>query len=280
MKIITLGTGESCDFHSNKLNLLNPDIKKFAFHRTFMLLKERNIDVDYWTWTDPDAAESGLEWMVKNPQAKHPIIILPYWAQSLVDFERLYYVPGNLQGPRILKHFELLNTEAVKKNIVFINNAINNVFEVKQIKNGRFDREQVVFHTPTYKYPYLIMKKGDYSFKVPVVLQKNKPLKDHHLPYNYGPENVFTRHLLPICHYLRATEVYNLGCDNSGLGFNRQVPQWGGDSIDNINSTLSYFKLWKKWEPLHHMKIYRCMEDRFTNIGDIMPYKSLEELYA
>ena len=47
MRIIALGTGESCDHHSTKLNNLAPDIEKIAFHRTFMLLKERGVDVDY-----------------------------------------------------------------------------------------------------------------------------------------------------------------------------------------------------------------------------------------
>lgn len=253
MKIITLGTGESCDFHSSKLNNLNPSIKKFAFHRTFMLLKERGVDVDYWTWTDPDAAESGLKWMEENPNLPHPKIILPYWSKSYSDIIKFYQIADNLKGSRIKYHFQLLHSPNIIKNVTFLNNAVHNLIQNHLIKGHRFDNKQVVFHTPKK-----LTKNGDTA---------------------YGAENVFTRHLLPICHYLGATEVYNLGLDNQGLGFNRGVPQWKNQSYE-VKESLEYFKQWRKWKEHHNMEIYRCMEDRFTNIGDILPYKPLEELYA
>lgn len=253
MKIITLGTGESCDFHSSKLNNLNPNIKKFAFHRTFMLLKERGIEVDYWTWTDPDAAESGLKWMYENPNSTHPKIILPYWSKSYLDMVKFYPIPGNLKGPRIKFHFQLLHSPPIIKNVIFINNSINNTKQNHLIKGHRFDNKQVVFHTPSNP--------------------NNK------YTTSYGAENVFTRHLLPICHYLGATEVYNLGLDNQGLGFNRGIKQWH-DYPHEIKESLKYFEQWRVWEEHHNMKIYRCMEDKFTNIGNIIPYKPLEELYV
>lgn len=253
MKIITLGTGESCDFHSSKLHNLNPEIKKIAFHRAFMLLKERGIDVDYWTWTDPDAAESGLKWMVDNPDAKHPKIILPYWSKSEATIKKYYRIASNLGGGRIKKHFQMLGDGRVNKNITYLNNAINNVKESTKVEGNRFNGKQVVFHTAS-----TLTGKGAKT---------------------YGAENVFTRHLLPICHYLGAKEVYNLGLDNQGLGFNRGVSQWKNQQHE-VNESLSYFTQWRKWEKEHNMKIYRCMEDKFTNIGDILPYKPLEELYA
>ena len=249
MRIIALGTGASCDHHSSKLNNLAPNVKRIAFHRAFMLLKERGVEVDYWTWTDPDAAETGLKWIAANPKEKHPKIILPYWNRSLIDFTKFYGVAGNMKGDRINKHFALLSNEAVKKNITFLGNAVNYVFQSDIVGNERFTGKYVVFHTAFSKYEEI-----------------------------YGAENVFTRHLLPLCHYLGATEVYNLGLDNQGLGFNRGILQWKGQS-HQINESLSYFKQWMEWEKEHNMKIYRCMEDKFTNIGDIVPYKPLEDLY-
>ena len=247
MRIIALGTGASCDHHSSKLNNLAPNVKKIAFHRAFMLLKERGVEVDYWTWTDPDAAETGLKWIAANPKEKHPKIILPYWSRSESDISRFYPIAHNLKGHRIKEHFSLLNNETVKKNITFLDNAINYVKQSSLVKDNRFQNTQVVFHTQT----------GGTE---------------------YGAENVFTRHLLPICHYLGANEVYNLGLDNQGLGFNRGILQWK-DQPHQINESLSYFKQWMEWEKEHNMKIYRCMEDKFTNIGDIVPYKPLEDLY-
>tara|TARA_B110000977_G_scaffold187009_1_gene253637 strand:- start:51 stop:791 length:741 start_codon:yes stop_codon:yes gene_type:complete len=246
MKIIALGTGESCDHHSNKLDKLDPSIKKIAFHRAFILLKERNIDVDYWTWTDPDAAESGLQWMVNNPNEKHPKIILPYWNRLKEEIEKYYRIADNLRGGRLEEHFRMLNVSSVSKNITYLDNALNFVKESTKIEGNRFNGKQVVFHTA-----------GN----------------------TYGAENVFTRHLLPICHYLGAEEVYNLGLDNQGLGFNRGIYQWKNQQHE-VNESLSHFIQWRKWDKEHNMKIYRCMEDRFTNIGDILPYKPLEDLYA
>ena len=245
MRIIALGTGESCDHHSTKLNNLAPDIEKIAFHRTFMLLKERGVDVDYWTWTDPDAAESGLKWMINNPDVKHPKIILPHWGKSKEVLEKYYPINHSLRGGRLEEHFRMLNVSSVSKNITYLDNALNFVKESTKIEGNRFNGKQVVFHTS-----------GN----------------------TYGAENVFTRHLLPICHYLGANEVYNLGLDNQGLGFNRGVPQWKRQSHE-VNKSLSYFKQWMEWDKEHNMKIYRCMEDKFTNIGDIVPYKPLEDLY-
>jgi len=251
MRIITLGTGESCDHHSSKLNNLHPNIKKIAFHRAFMLLKERGVEVDYWTWTDPDAAESGLRWMVENPNENHPKIILPYWSSSEENIEKFYPIATNLRGTRIKKHFEMLNSPSVIKNVIFLKNALNYVKQPNLLEGNRFCGKQVVFHT---------------AGKI-----NNKQ--------SYGAENVFTRHLLPICHYLGASEVYNLGLDNTGLGFNRGVPQWK-NQVHEVSESLSHFIQWRKWDGDHNMKIYRCMEDKFTNIGDILPYKPLEDLYA
>ena len=246
MKLITVGTGESCQYHVDKLHKLDPSIKKIAFHRSFMVLKERNIDVDYWTWTDPGAAESGLQWMINNPEAKHPKIILPCWSKSKEVLEKYYPINHDLRGGRLEEHFRMLNVSSVSKNITYLDNALNFVKESTKIEGNRFNGKQVVFHTA-----------GN----------------------TYGAENVFTRHLLPICHYLGAEEVYNLGLDNQGFGFHKMVSQWKNQQHE-FNESLSYFIQWRKWDKEHNMKIYRCMEDRFTNIGDILPYKPLEDLYA
>ena len=247
MKIITLGTGPSCIHHADKIRNLTPDIKKLAFHRAFIYLKERGIDIDYWTWTDPHAAESGLTWMIENPDAKHPKIILPYWSRSLNDFLRFYNLNHAMRGVRIENHFRMLNSESVKKNVIFLDNAINSVHQSDILSNDRFTGKYVAFHTQEGK--------GEYK-----------------------AENVFTRNLLPICHYLGATEVYNLGLDNQGKGIDKVVSQWK-DQEFQIHQALEYFAQWRKWDDKHGMKIYRCMEDRFTNIGDILPYKPLEDLY-
>lgn len=78
-------------------------------------------------------------------------------------------------------------------------------------------------------------------------------------------------------HRIGATEIYNIGFDNKGLGFGRRIPQFHNQDV-NIIPALQKFQTWLDWERYHGMKIFSVAEDKYTPNNEILPYKSLDEL--
>ena len=89
MKLLSISTGLSFKELGHKLSRLDPDIKTIGLHRVFPYIKEvHNIDLDYWTWADPNAVTDGLDYLKKNPNVKVPQIIIPKWLETLERFNK------------------------------------------------------------------------------------------------------------------------------------------------------------------------------------------------
>jgi hypothetical protein len=88
----------------------------------------------------------------------------------------------------------------------------------------------------------------------------------------FESENKFTSIMLPICHYMGATEVYNLGFDNKG----HRIASKNTIKSERFAPSLELFKKWKEeWAPYHKMEIFSAIPDKFTNINSILGFKEL-----
>jgi hypothetical protein len=257
-KFLAIGTGESTsDFIKSKKSI--PDeCTTIGMHRTLpYLAKNSSIRLDYWTWIDPDAALEGLELYGKVPIEKLPTIIIP-------EFLRSYQ----------LCQIAAKHSSVAKKQKV--GEKYNHLLD----KASRIGKLEVVVNS---KNPGLDLGTPEYIVD-PSVRFKNNPVVFGYVSkgspnfFKYSKsENRFTSTILPLCHYLGATEVYNLGFDNQGKRIT------GGRSL-NLNSELTKLSLeivkkWKEdWHPYHKMSIFSLIPDEFTNLNKILEKKNIDDL--
>ena len=264
MKLLAIATGTSFQELGHKLSRLDQDIKTIGVHRVFPYIKEvHDIDLDYWTWADPNAVTDGLDYIEKNPNVKVPHIIIPNWLKTLDRFNREAGTSPINREPAKVKQYE----EGVSKlyregNLTFIEKSINSRVlteqgEVETITNPekRFDGNQIVFGTVPY---------------------------DGRIAESqWGRENKFTFNIMPTATFMEAKEVYCLGFDNRG-GRISSLP--GHDQMNHNNESiirdyLNKFKPWSnEWKSYHGIDIYSVAPDKFTPNNTVLKYKPIEDL--
>lgn len=250
MKIIAVGPGNSTEWFFNQKELKIPNgVKLLAFHRVFPFVEH---SFDYWTWTDPDAAIDGLK-STKNI----PKVIVPFWMKS-ISSQKKHGGTSSIHHQIDKSNFYDKSISALIKNsnINFIENCVStkNLSPVDPVFNRpnlRFD-EKVYFGTV--------------------------PCDGTHSESNWAKENKFTKEILPICHYLGASEVYSIGFDNQGTGIKRVIPQFL-NSQPLIDSAMQKYSLWiNSFSKFHKMKIINLSSSNFTQLGKVMGYKTIEDL--
>tara|TARA_B110000977_G_scaffold52225_1_gene70997 strand:- start:1132 stop:1932 length:801 start_codon:yes stop_codon:yes gene_type:complete len=264
MKLLAIATGTSFQELGHKLSRLDQDIRTIGVHRVFPYIKEvHDIDLDYWTWADPNAVTDGLDYIEKNPNVKVPHIIIPTWLKTLDRFNKEAGTSPINREPAKVKQYE----EGVSKlyregKLTFIEKSINSRVlteqgEVETITNPekRFDGNQIVFGTVPY---------------------------DGRIAESqWGRENKFTFNIMPTATFMEAKEVYCLGFDNRG---GRISSPPGHDQMNHNNESiirdyLNKFKPWSnEWKSYHGIDIYSVAPDKFTPNNTVLKYKQIEDL--
>lgn len=255
MKILAIGPGESTQWLFNRKDLDIPqDITLLGMHRVFPHI---DIDLDYWTWADPDASIEGLK-LYKGPEGSFPKVILPSYLINISSFST------NAGTSPIIKQSKnsLLydtNIEKLKEN--------GKVEIIPNSKNTRIlPKTHKIFTNPVERF------KGDAYYFGTV------PFDGRHSESKWARENKFTSLILPICHYLKATEVYCIGFDNRGTGIKRKIPQ-SHNNPNIIKEYLSKYLKWlEDWKEFHNINIYSITPDRFSPNNTVMDYRSVEDL--
>lgn len=264
MKLLSIATGTSFQELGHKLSSLDKDIKTIGVHRVFPYIKRiHNIDLDYWTWADPDAVIEGIDYIANNPDVKVPQILIPHWLETLYRFNieagtsRINRYPDNIR-----KYEEAVLRFQREGKLTFIDKSINSKVLTEQGRaetitnpDKRFDGNQLVFGTVPY---------------------------DGRIAESqWGRENKFTFNIMPTAMYMGAKEVYCLGFDNRG---GRITSPPGHDQMNHndesiIRDYLYKFKPWaNEWKAYHGIDIYSVAPDEFTPNNTILKYKPLEDL--
>jgi hypothetical protein len=258
MKLLAIGPSDSTIQLGEKLKNLNPDIKTIGLHRAFPYLKQNhNIDLDYWTWGDPNSTQMGFDYIKNNPNEPIPHIILPKWSKTISTFNNLSGTTQLNRYPKRIREYEdTLQKFEKKGKVTFIENALptKGIKDTQLITNPklRFSDQFTIFGTV--------------------------PFDGIHAESNWALENKFTSLILPTCYYLGAKEVYCIGFDNRGTGINRTIPLLNNNQ-NHIQKFLSKYPKWvNDWKPYHNMNIYSITPDKFSPINQIMEYKSIKEL--
>jgi hypothetical protein len=252
-KILAIGTGESVIEFVKTKQKIPEDYIKFGMHRALpYLLENSSIRLDYWTWGDPDAILEGLSLYEKYSPHELPTIIIPdlllnseiskKWSKlTKVATDKKY---GELYDSLIDMAYSLNKLEVIPNSIY----AFQEGSTPRYMKDPsiRFNRSSTIFGSFT---------KAHENFQKYFV-----------------SENKFTSIMLPICHYLGAAEVYNLGFDNKGNRIDGKYPMKLGRDVPS----LELFKKWKvDWAPYHKMEIFSVIPDKFTNINTVLGFKEL-----
>lgn len=258
-KVLAIGPGESAiELSKQGLDTSSFDIV-LGMHRVFPHL---NVDLDFWTWADPDASIEGLTAILDmNPGnfENIPNIILPWYLDSIENFKQNCGSSPILKASNKIKD---LYTNTIKilnesKKITWINNAIN----TKTISPA-----SEIFSNPNLRFNSGITYFG------------SVPYDSVQSESNWSTENKFTSFILPICHYIGATHVYSLGFDNKGLGIKRKTPQ-SNNNPKTIKKYLSKYPLWlDKWKDIHNINIYSITPDKYTPNNSIMEYINIDNV--
>jgi hypothetical protein len=254
-RFLAIGTGESTmDFVKSKKEVPG-DYIRIGLHKALPYLHQNsNIRLDYWTWGDPDASLDGLALYTADRAKELPTVINPEW---LTTSKKSGYratdtrVYKNRDTAKIyddrIKRIEDLGKLHIIKQSEYAPNTPKTPEHITDPKN-RFSSGTVIFGT----HP--------------------QGVRDWQL--SHVAENKFTSAILPICHYLGADEVYNLGFDNQGMGIQRQEKVHRDSK--RVPKSLELFKKWKvDWAPYHKMEIFSVIPDKFTNINSILGFKEL-----
>ena len=240
-KILAIRTGDSTQDFVKKNISLRSDITTFALHRAVpFILKNSNHKVDYWTWFDPDAAIDGLKYWNETKDVNFPTVIIPNWLLKAKNAKPNMGGSGFYKNSNHIKLYESTLSE------------LQHIGKVIILKNvlSKYNSQPPLSHSD--------------RFLDKIYFGTSSPLTESKLTLN----------VLPICHYLKATEVYLIGFDNRGTSI-------GSNSKFHNPKTephLKHLKNWVNWEEFHGMKIYGCAESKFTPNSQIIPYKPIEEL--
>lgn len=258
-KVLAIGPAESAEELSKQgLDTSSFDIV-LGMHRVFPHL---NIDLDLWTWADPDASIDGLTAFMENKVIgleSMPNIILPWYFESLDKFKENCGTSPILKANKKIRSLyrEAIDLLDQKNKIVWIKNAVNTK-TIPPTSN--------VFSNPELRFN----SNKTYFGSVPYDSSRSES--------NWATENKFTSFILPICHYLGATDVFALGFDNKGRGIKRTIPQ-SNNNPTTINKYLSKYPLWlDKWKKFHNINIYSVTPDKFTPNNTIMEYVNIENV--
>lgn len=255
-KVLALGPGESINgFIAGKVPV-EDDILVLGMHHVFPRITQSGNRVDFWTWGDPHAAIAGLVEYRKLKPGKRPKIILPYWMLDLPTFLKhsgTTPLTRSSAGDREM-YQDVLNSIKGTNELILIENAVTTKLlptnhEIFKNPESRFNGKHTYFNSA--------------------------PFDNVHSGSNWTTENKFTSLILPICHYLGATEVYNLGFDNRGKGYN---PNRSEPAPFNDRFKAKYTLWTDTWKEYHKMKIYNLSPAKYSPNHTFMETLSIESI--
>ena len=264
-KFLVIGTGDSA-IHYTKIDIEIPDdIKTIGMHRAFPYFKENvGIELDYWTWSDPDASIDGLRVYMSTPKEKLnklPQIILPHYQKTLGSFS------VNCGTSPLQKN----SSRGAERK--FYNNSVQYLDECGKIEwiENAISTKIIPKNHPVFTDP-IVRFDGRNTYFGTV------PFDGRHSDTHWAQENKFTSYMLPIVHYLGAEEVFCLGFDNAGRGIGRKVPFMRHNQRVILTYLSKYLKWTHDWVNYHKMQIYSVAEDNFTPNNFVMKYLPIKKI--
>jgi hypothetical protein len=256
-RILAIGPGQSITELQSIKDTLPDNVLTIGIHHTFPFMPEKmGIKLNYWTWGDPHATVTGLQAYLKTPIESRPKIIIPYWMRDLGEFKKHSGTTPIMRNNSESKFYNSTVKDLINSGEIEL---ISNAVSTKTIS-----KTHEIFSNPSLRF------KGDATYFT------TSPYDGDQSGKNWTSENKFTSLILPICHYLKADEVYCIGFDNKGTGLN---PTRKAGPLFN-QTIINKFKLWSNdWQPHHKMKIYNLSSPKYSPNHTFMDTVSISQLY-
>ena len=265
-KFLVIGTGDSTlNELDTTLNNIPDDVITIGMHRVLPYVTDRcSLKLNYWTWSDPDAAVEGLRIYMSKSEMElksMPDIVIPYYLGNLKLFKIHCGTSPLVNNPNRDSDRKFYNDslEFLSKvgKIVWIENAVN----TKSIPT-----DDDLYSNPAIRFS------GEKTYFGSV------PFDGVGSGFDWAKENKFTAFILPIVQSLGATHVFCLGYDNYGRGIGRTF-DFAYNDMYVIKSYLSKYLNWVcHWVEYHKMDIYSVAKDEFTPSNLVMRYLPISEI--
>lgn len=295
MNLWALGPGESTlNYRQSLEEIKNRNLETIFFQSVFPWgYKFYNIVPTFWTWSDPNAALEGLEFL-KNLDSTNPdyekfqkmLIIIPHFLADTYQTFRRFSGTSALKGQKWSQYLNLINEIKRKKfNIWIIDaNTVKNDALSSFKSQPAPDYCDLGFESRFSESCDLIF--GTAAFDSETVIG---------MKYKWGLENKVSSSIFPIAQFLGTKELYVMGFDFVGKRFydyGIDSASWGkktgqhgyvagrhaANSKPQLEVALGYVKKWIDTTKIHGMKIYSTIEDKYTLINSVVPYKSFADI--
>ena len=273
-----LGPGTSLNHHESQIKRLSGR-NTLAFQGVFPhCYKYFGLIPSYWFSADPNAWMEGFEFLCslsaeEQKPFKNMIMILPHYVTASYSYYRQF--GGTTPLGRISGGWD------------------NFLTLLKQIKNNDFKIKIIECLTTKYIHLYSLFSDVNiFNDEAYVRFMHEKPIFGT-VPFDsesvvgtqfkWGLENKLTTSVFPISYFLGAKDVYIAGFDFKGGRFydiDRDRHPWNDESqARNAQEIpLALIKKWADWHPLHGMRLYNVVDEEYTLLSSVLPYRPMAKL--
>ena len=240
----------------------------------------------YWTGFDPGALVEGLEFLGAVPEKSRHLfmemeLILPHFCAADYATFRQYCGTTPLgRTPNGWKNYQDL-VQKVKDlgyNVTVLDCYTTKNIELEERHSNPMFRGVNIFD-PEDEYIRFMSDRpifGTTHFDSESVIGTR---------YLWGLENKLSVQAFPLAYALGYKKVYVAGFDLIGSRFyddNEYHPwdddrQTGQDVTTAQDISLQLIKKWADWKALHGMEIYSVVEDQYTLVNQVLPYRPFGE---
>ena len=291
MKLWAIGPGESTLHYKKSLEQLSgSEAQTLAFQSVFPWgYKFYDIIPTYWTWLDPNAAIEGLEFLdhlvdtAPNYDALQKMhILIPHFLADTYETFRLFSGTSALKETKWNTYQRLIEDVARKGFRVDILEATT-VKYLQTVRGPYAATEDYCDKNFNQRFT------GNFSLVCGTAAFDSETVYDMH--YKWGLENKVSSAIFPIAQYLGTKELYIMGFDFVGKRFydygtdpenwaaqtgqqNYVAGRHAAANTEQLAVALGYVQKWIDTTELHQMEIYSVIEDKYTLINSVVPYRS------
>jgi len=281
-----LGPGNSVSHYTDHFDQLK-DRTLLAYQRVFPnCYTYYNLIPSYWTGFDPNALVEGLEFLTTLDKSLRPLfmemeLVLPHFCAGGYRTFRQYCGTTPLgRSPAAWKNYQDLvqKTKDLGYNVTILQCYTTKNIELEEKYTNPQFRDTNIFQ-PENEYLRFMTDKpifGTIEFDSESVIGSR---------YKWGLENKLSVQAFPLAYALGYKDIYVAGFDLVGSRFyddNEYHPwdderQTGQDVKAAQQIPLKLIEKWVDWKPLHGMNIYSVVEDQYTLVNEVLPYKPFEK---
>jgi len=277
VKLFALGPGSSLNHYKEEINKLPKAGKVLAFQNVFPnCIEYFDLVPDFWVSGDPNAYMEGFEFLLDRVQEKEKfanmqILIPEFFTKGAPHYRKYCGTTPLLRIPGAWKRFEFMLSEIQKSYDVKIFKCTTTKYiKTHNVDVELFNNENLFGPEAYYRFMHHEPIFGTIEFDSESVIGTR---------FKWGLENKLSSIVFPVSYFLKTKELYIAGFDFIGPRFYSSDARhpWTDEtqSTNVAEFPLSIIKKWLQWNRLHDIKIYSIVEEHFTLLNSVLPYREI-----